>query len=233
MVRINPYDRVSGFKEGSIIHVDDEEPIKTKQDSSLRRSLSPVRSRSTSHLIPHRKYSVKQSTDHSDLDSASELASNASFSSLDNSRLLELDLQLENNTVVEGSSLNGRITIKNPKTSPVLLTGSPKIRVIGFEAVHNVRHTFFQHSSLLELASPSLVNILESSPLLDGSKAIRGGKYTIPFSFYIPRSLGAKGSVAARSRVNVRYIILVCVQPLVSSDSLTLRRAQLVQVPRH
>src|ERR1700733_2084940 len=192
MVRINPYDRVSGFKEGSRIHVDDEESIKSKQGSSLRRSLDSVRSRSTSHLISHRKNSAKQSTDHNDLDSASELASNASFSSLDNSRLLELDLQLENNIVVEGFSLNGWITIKNPKASPVLLAGSPKIRVIGFEAVYNVRHTFFQHSSLLELASPSLVNILESSPLLDGSKAIRGGKYTIPFSFYIPRSLGAK-----------------------------------------
>jgi hypothetical protein len=212
MVRINLHDPVSGFKEGSVIHLDDDELVEPKQDYTSRRYLGLVRSRSTSHLLPHRKYFIEQSTNHSDSDSASELASNASLSSLNNSQLLELDLQLENNTVVEGSSLNGWITIRSRKTSPILLIGSPKIRVIGFEAVSSARHTFFHHSSLLELASPSFGNIFTSSPQVDGFKEIRGGKHTIPFSLIIPRSLGAKGSVTTRSHINIRYIILVYVQ---------------------
>lgn len=211
MVRINLRDPVSGFKEGSVIHLDDDNFVQSNQEYASKRSLGPVRSRSASHLIPHRIHFAEHPASPSDSDSTSELASNASFSSLDNSQLLELDLQLENNTVVEGSSLNGWITIKSRETSPVLLIGPPKIRVIGFEAVSSARHTFFHHLSLLELASPSLSNIFVSSPQADGPKEIRGGKHTIPFSLLIPCSLGAKGSVTTRSQVNVRYIVLMYV----------------------
>lgn len=219
MVAINIHDHVSGFKEGSVIHLDDEETIQPKQGSSSRRPIGSVRSRSASHLILHQKQSMAQSTSHSESDSSSELSSKTSFSSLRNPNFLELDLQLENNTVVEGSSLNGSITISNRTKSPVLLAGPPKIRVIGFEVVSNDRHTFFHHSSLLELASPSLKSILASSPQLDGFKAIPGGKHPIPFSFHIPRSLGVRGSVTTRSHVNVRYIILMSVQAIVSLGS--------------
>lgn len=206
MVRLNLHGKGSGFEEGSMIHFDDDS---TSTHTAANNAPPLKRSSSLSLLNPHQmSANPKRACDsEASIDSPTTL----SYTSRKSSQPLELDLILENNTAVEGSSLNGYIIIKASKKASSFLVGPAKIRIIGFEAISYDRHTFYQHSAPLESASPSLNSIFCSSSNKDEFKQIKEGMHRIPFSFYLPRLLGAKGSVVSRSRVNVRYIALVYV----------------------
>jgi hypothetical protein len=133
---------------------------------------------------------------------------------------LELDIHLQNSTAVEGSSLDGIIVFKVSKTrkkdSPIRI-GSAKLRVIGFEANSNDRHTFYRHSARLEYAAPSFRTLFRPSSDLDEYRVAPAGTYTVPFSLMLPRASGAKGSVIGRASVSVRYIILMFVLSLLET----------------
>lgn len=203
MVRLEPHTKGSGFREGSIIHLDDD-------DSRTRTSIAKKDSRETTKMQrthslplinPHPVLNACSSADESD---HSDVPPNVS--SIRNTNKLDLDIQLENNTAVEGSHLHGQIFLHNRED---LLIGSAKIRVVGFEAISYDRHTFYQHSAPLESASPMFDQHFATQGNRDGFRLAKEGRHIIPFSFHLPRSGGAKGSVTTRSRVNVRYIILV------------------------
>lgn len=215
MVRLDPHGKGSGFKEGSVIqfdnHYHDEGTLKSSKVSQPRK-----RSGSLSLLNPHQRLATPTDDSETPLDATPNL----SFSSINSSQPLELDIILDNNTSVEGSFLNGYITIRISKRKAGLRLGSAKIRVVGFEAVPHDRHTFYQHSAPLEAVSPTLGSIFSSPPNREGFKEIGEGKHQIPFSFPLPRLLGAKGSVISRSRVNVRYIVLVYVICTLESDGI-------------
>lgn len=127
---------------------------------------------------------------------------------------LELDLHLQNNTAVEGGTLDGTVLLKVSKprkNAQPLRIGPAKLRVIGFEAISSDRHTFYQFSQPLEVAAPSYRTLFPPAPDLAGFGTAREGQYTIPFSLRLPQSAGAKGTVIGRTSVSVRYIILVYV----------------------
>lgn len=205
MVRLDFQGKGSGFEEGSVIQFNDDNFEDTLK---LTRNKQPLkRSGSLSLLNPHREKGMQDY----DSEASVESSPNISFSSRNHSQPLDLDLVLESSTAVEGSSLNGHITIKASKDVPNLLVGPAKIRVVGFEAVPHDRHTFYQHSAPLEATCPSLNTIFLATSDREVFKKIKPGKHQIPFSFHLPRLLGAKGSVTSHSRLSVRYIVLVYV----------------------
>lgn len=206
MVRLDPHTKGSGFREGSVIHLDDDED----EDAKIRESTAGKNSRTTAKM--QRTYSLPLINPHPSLHHSSSADESdhsdvpPNVSTIRNTHKLDLDIQLENNTAVEGSHLHGQILLHNRED---LLIGSAKIRVVGFEAISYDRHTFYQYSAPLESASSMFDHHFASQRNRDGFRFAKEGRHTIPFSFHLPQSGGAKGSVTTRARVNVRYIVLV------------------------
>ncbi|KAF8324110.1 hypothetical protein DL93DRAFT_2222962 [Clavulina sp. PMI_390] len=230
MVRL---DASSGIQEGSpIAGVQIDAPRSNNRNALKSSQTAPELKRisSSSLLNPHSQTSYSnidgpEATANNDttlnLNLASLTSSSATSFLRNSSQPVGLDLILENQTAVEGSSLNGLITIKATQTSDssALLVGPAKIRVLGFEAIPHGRHTFYQHSVPLGSVAPSLDSIFVTHgdstrpPCPNGNTAeyrrLKPGRQSIPFSFILPKKRGAKGSVISLSRVHVRYIILI------------------------
>ncbi|KAH8835493.1 hypothetical protein DL96DRAFT_1809344 [Flagelloscypha sp. PMI_526] len=128
---------------------------------------------------------------------------------------VELDIVLQYNTFVQGSHVNGsvKVRIRKPgkKQSPIRLSGG-KLRLVGFENISGLRHTFYQHSFPLSDVSNNFQFLYESEADSDDFAQGRQGVHDIPFSFQLPLEgdVGqAKGSFNGPSSVDLRYIILV------------------------
>jgi hypothetical protein len=155
---------------------------------------------------------------------------------------VEVDLALESNVCVQGGFLNGTILIRVRKrkkqASSILLAGG-KMRIIGFECIHNEtqRHTFYQCSSTLReisLASHCVLNgrqdhevssiFISLDPLLhvrfelnsvvQGFIMVEEGVHLLPFSMMIPLDSGEqigipKGAISLHAGVAVRYIAML------------------------
>ncbi|KAF9514982.1 hypothetical protein BS47DRAFT_1391918 [Hydnum rufescens UP504] len=127
---------------------------------------------------------------------------------------LELDLALESNIVVEGGRLRGWLQVKVPKPGKhdsVLLIAGAKLRVIGFEALFDDSHTFYQHAQPLELIS-SATHLYCSGTDDQGFREACVGTHTIPFVLPLPVGGGAKGPLMGSSPASVRYIVLASVK---------------------
>jgi hypothetical protein len=139
---------------------------------------------------------------------------------------LELDLALESNTVVEGGRLHGwlQVKVRKPgKYDGVLLIAGAKLRVIGFEALSDDSHTFYQHAQPLESISSAAHFLYCSGTDNQGFREACVGTHTIPFVLPLPVGGGAKGPLMGSSPASVRYIILACVFVTNSPDSMSLR----------
>lgn len=138
----------------------------------------------------------------------------ASRTSLEQSRpraRLELDIALESGVLVEGGLLRGwlEVKVRKPgKKEPPLAIGGAKLRVVGFEAISNDRHTFYQHTQPLEAVSSTSHFLYQTTTDNEGFREAQVGIHTIPFALPLPIGGGAKGPLVGRSTVSVRYIIL-------------------------
>lgn len=131
---------------------------------------------------------------------------------------VELDIVLESETCVQGSTLKGHITIhvrKNPskkKNSPILLSKA-KVRVVGYEAIPfgNTRCTFYQCTALLPQVASAWDSVLASPPDEDGWAEAKEGIHVLPFSLTLPAdgTCGiAKGTLNVHSGVALMYFAM-------------------------
>lgn len=149
---------------------------------------------------------------------------------------VEVDLVLESDLVVEGSTVQGRMQIRVRKGSDKeggVFLGQPKIRVVGFEELlpDDTRYIFYHHASVIDgdrsnngpsgpyflhgspaLSSPetapfSALACFSGQPDAEGYAEGKVGSHSIPFSLELPVSKGAKGSYRGKNAV-VRYIVI-------------------------
>lgn len=129
--------------------------------------------------------------------------------------LAEVDVALESNICVQGSSLHGSLVInvlQHPKGYPIQIT-EPKLRVVGYEHVPSIneRHVFYQESQSLSSLSSSWNLAFDSGFDDDGFSRAKTGLHIVPFSFFLPiagKSGDSKG-VFNSSGASTRYITMV------------------------
>jgi len=151
-----------------------------------------------------------------------------------------IDVFMENDLCVEGSTLHGYIRLVLPDhTDPsiAMLLAQPRVRLIGFETLpdEDVRHIFYRHMSVIDgdrsNDGPSEPYVLHGSPAMsqpeglgqnllpcfaslpdnDGYCLGQAGQHVLPFSLQVPMEKGAKGSYQSNS-AEVGYIIIASVR---------------------
>jgi hypothetical protein len=209
MVQLDPLGGGSGFREGYAIDPNTLSLVPDYSDSWRRnptteisdKPLSGSLTRQTTALSKHPSSSELQAilsnpSRHILPSTSSPPAAQISLEQTRSRSRLELDLTLENNTFVEGDCLRGwlEVKVRKPgKKDDALLIGGAKLRVVGFEALSDDRHTFYQHAQPLEAVS-SAAHFLYSSETDDqGFREACVGTHTIPFSLPLPVGGGAKG----------------------------------------
>ncbi|KAJ7751331.1 hypothetical protein DFH07DRAFT_1033153, partial [Mycena maculata] len=103
---------------------------------------------------------------------------------------VEVDIVLHSNVCVEGGILKGlvklRIRPRLSKESAVSISDG-KLRIIGFEAIEDDHHEFFQHSAALSSIILSPLNIYKSSPPdPEGFSVAREGVHQLQFVLPLP-----------------------------------------------
>lgn len=129
--------------------------------------------------------------------------------------LAEVDVALESNTCVQGSSLQGSLVVNvlpHPKGYLVQVT-EPRLCVVGYEFVPSTdeRHVFYQDSRPISTLSGAWNTVFDSVFDDNGFARAKTGLHIIPFSFHLPVE-GAGGDskgVFNSSGASVRYIVMV------------------------
>jgi hypothetical protein len=224
MVQLDPLGGGSGFREGYTIDPDTLSPAPDYPDSwrhhptidTPNKSLSGSLTRHTTVLSKHPSSSElqailsKPSRNILPSTSSPPIPQTPPEQSRSRSRI-ELDLMLESDTFVEGDCLRGwlEVKVRKPgKKDDALLIGGLKLRVVGFEALSDDRHTFYQHAQSLEAVSSNAHFLYGSETDDQGFREACVGTHTIPFSLPLPVGGGAKGPLMGSSAASVRYIIL-------------------------
>ncbi|WFD23669.1 hypothetical protein MEQU1_002363 [Malassezia equina] len=151
-----------------------------------------------------------------------------------------IDVFMENDLCVEGSTLHGYIRLVLPNhtdPSTAMLLAQPRVRLIGFETLpdEDIRHIFYRHMSVIDgdrsNDGPSEPYVLHGSPAMsqadgtgqsllpcfaslpdnDGYYLGQAGEHVLPFSLQVPMDKGAKGSYQSSS-AEVGYIIIASVR---------------------
>jgi hypothetical protein len=132
---------------------------------------------------------------------------------------VKLNLQLANDTIVQGQSISGHLVVhvRNPDQAelPVLLANN-KLRVVGFEYLADspTFHVFFHYSCPFnELSYASEQIFSESFDYADqeGYREAREGLHVLPFEMMLPvdSCFGKpKGGIDVPGGAVVRYIIM-------------------------
>jgi hypothetical protein len=128
--------------------------------------------------------------------------------------LAEVDVALESNTCVQGSSLQGFLVVNvlpHPKGYLVHIT-EPRLYVVGYEFVPGIdeRHVFYQESRPASSLGGSWNTPFDSGFDDNGFARAKTGLHIIPFSFHLPVE-GAGGDskgVFNSSGASVRYIVM-------------------------
>lgn len=129
--------------------------------------------------------------------------------------LAEVDVALESNVCVQGSSLQGSLVINvlpHPKGYLAQIT-EPRLCVVGYESVPSIdeRHIFYRESRPISSLAGSWDTPFDSGLDDNGFARAKTGLHIIPFSFHLPVA-GAGGDskgVFTSSGASVRYIIMV------------------------
>ena len=234
MVALDVFNSTTGFKEGLPISqhtLSPERPRRRPRFHSFG-GQSPTDYRKTfpNHAIPSAATSKELKAIlgnvHSKLKSGASVSSSLAGETIGaNERLLleqtkphalaEVDVALESNTYVQGSSLQGSLVVnvlQHPRGYPVQIT-EPKLRVVGYEHVPSTdeRHVFYQESRPISSLSSSWNPPFDSEFDDDGFARAKTGLYIIPFSFFLPISgtFGNSKGVFSSSGALVRYIAMV------------------------
>lgn len=233
MVALDVFNNTTGFKEGLPISRDNLSPERPRPRSryhSFDSQLTPDRQGTLSNpVIP----SAATSKDlkailgnaHSRLKAGASMTSSLAGEITGvNERLLleqtkahalaEVDIALESNTCVQGSSLQGSVVVNilpHPKGYLVQITET-KLRVVGFEFVPSIdeRHIFYQESQPISSLSSSWNAPLDSEFDDDGFARTKTGLHIIPFSLFLPvtGTHGDSKGIFKSSGAAVRYIIM-------------------------
>ncbi|KDQ18226.1 hypothetical protein BOTBODRAFT_53009 [Botryobasidium botryosum FD-172 SS1] len=124
---------------------------------------------------------------------------------------VEVDLFLERDTFVEGGNVRGTMEIMVAKSEKPVWIGHVKVRMVGFEAIHESqdRHIFCQYMKPLSTISSSSHLLYASASNEKGFHPACEGTHLIPFAMNLPIGTGAKGAMqGGKVGAEVRYIIL-------------------------
>ena len=234
MVALDVFNGTTGFKEGFPISQDTLSPrrprLRPRFHSFDGRSPADYRGTFSNHAITpaatSKELKAILGNVHSKLKSGASISSSLAGETIGaNERLVleqtkpyaltEVDIALESNTCVQGSSLQGALVVnvlQHPRGYPVQIT-EPKLRLVGYEHVPSIdeRHIFYQESRPISSLSSSWNPLFDSGFDDGGFARTKTGLYIIPFSFFLPVSgtSGDSKGVFSTSTASVRYVAMV------------------------
>lgn len=192
----------------------------TRQGTLLSTQASPVRrAAELKVLLGDSSAKVKSGAIVSSQQAKSKKSPNAVAFEHGRSRVrVALDMDLENNTAVEGGFISGTLMFRvRPKKKGELLSlGGGKIRIAGFEVSpgNEDRYIFYQVATPLADVSNGCEGLYSAAVDDEGFGSVGDGEYDVRFSLKIPQvSTGGKprGILNSRSGATIKYIIIAYV----------------------